>query len=112
MDFGPIFERSESTNACPMKPTPAGSPVPRAKTTSTSGQDPAVTDGAAAADGTGTLASAQAAVSVAHANRTMSRGLTLARIPTRVFFSNIKGPAGSEGHGRGAHISACGTEHF
>src|SRR5687767_979478 len=38
MDLSPAFARSESTKACPVAPTPGGSNVPRANTTSTSGQ--------------------------------------------------------------------------
>lgn len=41
-------ERTASTNACPVGPTPGGSPVPRANTTSTSGHPRATARGTAA----------------------------------------------------------------
>ena len=41
----PNCERSESTNACPMPPTPGGSVVPRANTISTSGHGSAAAVG-------------------------------------------------------------------
>src|SRR6185437_12057170 len=96
MDFGPIFERSESTNSCPIQPTPSGSPVPRAKTTSTSGQGPEATEGTAKAEGTGAIASVQAAPTAAQAKRTRLRGLTLKIVSRSPIFSNMKGTTDSE----------------
>src|SRR6478736_9987786 len=45
MDLSPSLERSESTNACPVPPTPGGSKVPRANTSSTSGHGSADAEG-------------------------------------------------------------------
>src|SRR6185312_14239155 len=58
-DLPPTWDVSESMNACPTPPTPGGSFVPRANTTSTSGH------GAAAAEGTVVAVNAEAVTAAA-----------------------------------------------
>ncbi|CKR52121.1 Uncharacterised protein [Mycobacterium tuberculosis] len=63
----------------PIPPTPGGSPVPRAKTTSTSGHAPSDTvgsGGAADAAGTGANSSAHVVTIGAPTNRQMLNALT------------------------------------
>jgi hypothetical protein len=62
--------RNESTNACPVGPTPGASVVPRANTTSTSGQ------ACADAGRTGALSGAKAAAVTAPTKTTKLHPLT------------------------------------
>jgi hypothetical protein len=67
MDFGASCACSESTNACPIPPTPGGSVVPRANTTSTSGHPAAAARGMLA----GELAKAEIAAAAAAIEQTI-----------------------------------------
>jgi hypothetical protein len=57
-DLPAAVDRNASTNACPTPPTPGGSPVPRAKITSTSGHGSADADSAGVPTNPATAATA------------------------------------------------------
>src|ERR1700758_3738275 len=84
MFMPPVCWRSELTKASPIRPRPGGSLVPRAKTTSASGQLSAEATGAALG-----ATSRTAAVASADAPRPTQRPATMAGLGTRLIFTTL-----------------------
>ncbi|SBS72910.1 hypothetical protein MHPYR_150056 [uncultured Mycobacterium sp.] len=98
--FG-VLARSESMNACPIRPTPGGSKRPRAKMTSASGQSAAVATAVGNSDAAmDIIAAAPLKTAVTRMSAIVAEvGGVLAANKTRGYSRPARNPAASAGAG-------------